>query len=73
MSLEPDTTPSLFNAIGLGDLMRSEIIDIRNAADVRQAVEACAPEIVFHLAAQPLVRKSYSDPICSQPTMSGRR
>ncbi len=63
MSLEPDTTPSLFNAIGLGDLMRSEIIDIRNAADVRQAVEACAPEIVFHLAAQPLVRKSYSDPI----------
>lgn len=63
MSLVPDTTPSMFNAIGLGDLMHSEIIDIRNAADVRQAVEACAPEIVFHLAAQPLVRKSYSDPI----------
>lgn len=63
LALQPDTSPNLFGAMDLGGLMHSQIVDIRDAADVRRAVERCAPEIVFHLAAQPLVRNSYVDPI----------
>lgn len=63
IALVPNTSPNLFDAMRLGDLMRSEILDIRRAAAIERAVDACAPEIVFHLAAQPLVRKSYDDPI----------
>jgi CDP-glucose 4,6-dehydratase len=63
LSLAPVTTPSLFDLIALATQVRHTVGDIRDAAVVRDAVRTAAPEVVFHLAAQPLVRASYRDPL----------
>lgn len=63
LALAPDTKPSLFDVSGVADLLTSGIADIRDANSVSESIAACKPEIVFHLAAQPLVRESYRDPI----------
>lgn len=62
-SLPPDTDPALFNILDLQNRMLSHFGDVRSADDVRQQLSSFKPEIVFHLAAQPLVRDSYKDPI----------
>ena len=62
-SLEPPTTPSLFDQLGLGRRMRHQIGDVRDGAALQQAVAAFAPDFIFHMAAQPLVRASYSIPV----------
>jgi len=61
-ALEPDTDPSLFNILGLGKKIDHKIGDIRDFQFLNKAVKDFDPEIVFHLAAQPLVRKSYDNP-----------
>lgn len=61
VSLNPATSPSHWDLLGL-DMVDSRI-DIRDASAVAAVVRAAAPEIVFHLAAQPLVRRSYRDPL----------
>lgn len=61
-SLEPPTEPSLFNISGIGSKMKSIIGDIRDLEKLEGAFEEARPEIVFHLAAQPLIRKSYENP-----------
>lgn len=63
IALPPDTTPSLFNEADVGSGMRSFIGDIRNYEAVVHVMLECNPEIVFHMAAQPLVRASYEKPI----------
>jgi CDP-glucose 4,6-dehydratase len=64
LSLAPEAgRPSLFEDAGIADGMESHIGDIRDHELVRQVVDDFRPEIVFHLAAQPLVRRSYRDPI----------
>jgi CDP-glucose 4,6-dehydratase len=68
LSLAPNTTPSLFAALKLDQEMRSHIGDIRDAALVRQVVQACQPEVVLHLAAQALVRPSYREPLATFAT-----
>jgi CDP-glucose 4,6-dehydratase len=65
-ALAPYTTPS--HATILNQDNNSTIGDIRNAAAVKAAMQAFQPEIVFHLAAQPLVRASYKDPIYTYET-----
>jgi CDP-glucose 4,6-dehydratase len=60
-ALEPDTDPSLFVQLGLADRLQHHVGDIRDAAAVRELVTAIQPRFVFHLAAQPLVRRSYRD------------
>lgn len=62
-SLAPDSTPAHFHILDLPGRMRSHIGDIRNRAELRETLLGFAPEIVLHLAAQPLVRDSYQDPI----------
>lgn len=62
-SLKPETKPSLFKALNLDKKITSIFGDIRNAEEVKKVIKKYKPEIVFHLAAQPLVRKSYRDPI----------
>ena len=62
-SLEAPTHPSLFEVARVADGMHSLRGDIRDAAALAQALLAHAPEIVIHLAAQPLVRRSYADPV----------
>lgn len=63
LSLAPSTVPNLYDAIDLPRMMSSHIQDVRNLAAVEQVLQAERPEIVFHLAAQPLVRRSYHDPV----------
>lgn len=63
LSLTPDTTPSLFELARIADTTDSHIADIRDAATVRRIIAQTAPEIVFHLAAQPLVRRGHRAPL----------
>jgi CDP-glucose 4,6-dehydratase len=63
-ALDPCTTPSLFEAANIASILERDIRgDIRDAASLDAALTPFAPEVVFHLAAQPLVRYSYTDPI----------
>ena len=59
ISLPPVTTPNLFSEAGIGALCASHFCDIRDAAALAALVKVAKPEIVLHLAAQPLVRESY--------------
>ncbi|WP_114859437.1 CDP-glucose 4,6-dehydratase [Azospirillum brasilense] len=63
LALEPPTDPSLFALAGLERRMDSRIGDIRDPAAVDAAVRAAEPEILIHMAAQPLVRLSYDEPV----------
>lgn len=62
-SLPPPSDPSLFDMARLGDLIDHVEGDVRDPAAVRDAVERARPAAIFHLAAQPLVRLSYDQPI----------
>lgn len=61
-SLEPPTDPNLFSMAGLQRKMISVIGDIRDPDHLAKTFEEAQPEIIFHLAAQPIVRDSYRDP-----------
>ena len=61
-SLVPPTTPDLFSIAGLEGRVTSIIGDIRDLTSLKAAFEQAQPEIVLHLAAQPIVRDSYKDP-----------
>ena len=61
LALDPDTDPAHWNLLGL-QLVRDARIDLRDAAGVHATIEAFQPEVVFHLAAQPLVRRGYREP-----------
>lgn len=61
-SLEAPTNPNLFELAGLEDKMTSIIGDIRDLEHLTEAFKLAQPEIVLHLAAQPIVRDSYKDP-----------
>jgi CDP-glucose 4,6-dehydratase len=63
LALNPPTTPALFNEANVGAGMQSTIGDIRDYATVLAAMQACRPEVVIHMAAQPLVRYSYQAPV----------
>lgn len=65
VALPPNTGPSLFELANIVDGMNSHLRDIRDAAALAAIVRATRPEIVFHLAAQPLVRASYRDPLAT--------
>ncbi len=62
-ALPPPTRPSLFEAMQLGELVDHHEVDIRDAVALKAVVAETAPEIVFHLAAQPIVRRSYQEPL----------
>lgn len=62
-ALEPPTKPSLFEICGLTDRINSVIGDVRDLEHLRKVFEEVQPEIVIHMAAQPLVRESYKNPV----------
>lgn len=66
IALAPESQPNHWNLLELG--IDSRIQDIRDASAIRDAIQTVAPEIVFHLAAQPLVRRSYRDPLSTWQT-----
>ncbi len=61
-SLNPPTSPSLFEIAEIENDIHSVIGDIRDFASLKAAFDEAQPEIVLHLAAQPIVRDSYKDP-----------
>ncbi len=68
LALPPSTTPSLFDLAQGGDGIVSMIGDIRDLSTVDAAFKQFRPEIVFHLAAQAIVRASYQDPVGTYAT-----
>ena len=62
-ALQPPTHPSLFEEAKVADNMRSIIGDIRDLPTLQLALKQAKPEIVIHMAAQPLVRYSYQNPV----------
>ena len=67
-SLEPPTQPNLFSICEVEDKIRSVIGDIRDRKHLMQVFDEVQPEIVLHLAAQPIVRDSYKDPVYTYET-----
>lgn len=63
LALPPEGPPALYTALALDGLVRSRIGDVRDAASVDAAFAESRPHAVFHLAAQPLVRRSYALPV----------
>lgn len=61
-SLNPPTEPNLFDIAGIGGRIDSVIGDVRDLGSLKKAFDKAQPEIVLHLAAQPIVRDSYKDP-----------
>ena len=68
LALPPSTTPNLFELTGLGDRIDSHFCDVRDADHLTRRVRAARPEVVFHLAAQALVRASYEAPVDTYAT-----
>lgn len=67
-ALEPETRPALFSQLGLADRMSHFVGDIRNSLVVSKRVLSVRPDVLFHLAAQPLVRRSYESPLTNWST-----
>ena len=63
LALAPPSTPALFDVARVSEGMDHQIADIRDYDKVRSVISVFKPEILFHMAAQPLVRLSYSQPI----------
>lgn len=62
-ALDPPTDPSLFELAHLSELLDSRIADVRDAGCLARIMNEAKPEIVIHMAAQPLVRDSYQIPV----------
>ena len=62
-ALEPPTDPSLFDLCRIGEVVSSVIADVRDGERLKLELSAAQPEIVIHMAAQPLVRDSYNIPV----------
>lgn len=67
-SLESPTNPSLFEQTNTASQMNSIIGDIRDGAKLKECMQKAKPDIVLHLAAQPIVRTSYKDPVGTYET-----
>jgi len=67
-SLEPNTKPALFNEAKVYEDMESEIGDIRNLDQLSKSMKLFNPDVLIHMAAQPLVRLSYSEPVSTYAT-----
>ena len=68
ISLPPATTPNIFDLLGIQTITDSHFCDIRDPALLAPLIKKAQPEIVFHLAAQALVRASHHDPLATFST-----
>jgi CDP-glucose 4,6-dehydratase len=62
-ALDPPTNPSFFDIVRVGAALSDHRGDIRDASSIREVVKAFDPQVVFHLAAQPIVRCGYREPV----------
>jgi CDP-glucose 4,6-dehydratase len=67
-ALDPSTQPDLFTVANVSDALEDIRGDVRDYRSLESAMTEFAPEVVFHLAAQPLVRRSYADPVGTYAT-----
>jgi CDP-glucose 4,6-dehydratase len=67
-ALEPPTNPSLFEKANVADLVNHNIGNIRDLDNLKKVMVTANPDIVIHMAAQPLVRESYQDPVGTYQT-----
>ena len=67
-SLDPSTQPNLFTIASVADILDDDRGEIRDYSKLETSLTRFEPEVVFHLAAQPLVRRSYSDPLGTYAT-----
>lgn len=63
IALLPNTQPNLYKIASINELTHSHLVDIHDVETTAKIIEQANPEIVFHMAAQPLVRASYTDPL----------
>jgi len=63
IALKPNTKPNLFDSLKIKNKINNYFIDIRKFKEIKEVLQKEKPEIVFHLAAQTLVRDSYDDPL----------
>ena len=68
ISLEPKYKENLYDSLTLNNIVKSYIHDIRNIENLKSTINKIQPEIIFHLAAQPLVRESYTNPLLTFET-----
>jgi CDP-glucose 4,6-dehydratase len=68
LSNEPEVEPTLFSQLGLENCVEDHIGDVRHAQNLADLVAQTQPDVVFHLAAQPLVRRSYQEPLYTWET-----
>ena len=64
-ALAPNTNPSHFELLGGNKEFRGVFADIRDRENLKQSLKSFNPDIIFHLAAQPLVRESYKNPVAT--------
>ena len=62
-SLKPNTKINFFDVVGINGILNSEINDVRDYSSLKRAISEFSPDIVLHMAAQPLVRESYLNPV----------
>src|SRR3972149_1931312 len=62
-ALHPPTEPNLYNLCVIDKVVHSIIADVRDGEKLKEAISETRPEIVIHMAAQPLVRDSYRNPV----------
>jgi CDP-glucose 4,6-dehydratase len=68
LSNEPEVQPTLLSQLGLDHCVEDHLGDVRNAPGLADLVAQTQPDVVFHLAAQPLVRRSYQEPLYTWET-----
>ncbi|MDB5449803.1 MAG: CDP-glucose 4,6-dehydratase protein [Phenylobacterium sp.] len=68
VALPPDQTPSLFQLAGVGQMITSRLVDLRNADAIAAELRGGAYDLVLHMAAQPIVRAAIEDPIATYET-----
>jgi len=67
-ALNPPTEPSLYELCRIDELVNSVIADVRDGEKLEKTIRAASPEVVIHMAAQPLVRESYKNPVDTYAT-----
>ena len=67
-SQAPETSPALFGQLDLASCLNHQLGDIRNTEQVQGWLQQSQPDVLFHLAAQPLVRRSYREPLLTWQT-----
>ena len=68
ISIDPPSSPSHYSVINLNSMVNDFYLDIRNANSLKEKIRSINPDFIFHLAAQPIVKTAYEEPIKTYET-----